>query len=63
LGVRIAAYDLRRRALYLGLVDERQLQRAARFNGKTHEPLHAINGAVDTIVNSAAAAGEIEQPL
>ena len=45
------------------LVGERQLQRAARFNVNTHEPLHAINGAVDTVVNSAAAAGEIEQPL
>jgi hypothetical protein len=45
------------------LVGERQLQRAARFNVKTHEPLHAINGAVNTIANSATAAGEIEQPL
>jgi hypothetical protein len=61
--VRIAAYALSRRALYLGLAGERRVQRAARFNVEAHEPQHAMNGAVDTIANSAAAAGDIEQAV
>jgi hypothetical protein len=42
---------------------QKQFQRAACFSVEAHEPRHAMNGAVDTIVNSAAAADEIEQAV
>jgi hypothetical protein len=65
LGLRIAAYALEEESAlpWFSLAGEGQRHRAAGLSVEAHEPLHAMNGAVDTTVNSAFGAGEIEQPV